>query len=314
MLDEADRMLDMGFIQDIRRVCQSVPRERQTLMFSATMPPPIRDLANGLLKDPVRVEVAAVSSAAETVAQKVFFVAKPDKPSLLKHLLADQAVARVLVFTRTKHGADKVARHLEHNGIPAQAIHGNKSQNARIRALDGFKSGRVRVLIASDIASRGIDVDGITHVVNYDVPNEPETYVHRIGRTGRAGATGTAWSLCDGEERAYLRDIERLIRTAIPVEADHPYPASASAMRHTQPPAQHRQGQQQRGQHGHRGQQGGNGHRSHHAQPRHGHAPASAAQPRQGEAAPAAPAAPARHGAAPARPASTGRGGRRSQW
>jgi ATP-dependent RNA helicase RhlE len=165
-----------------------------------------------------------VSSAAETVAQGVFFVAKGDKNALLSHLLADKAVARALVFTRTKHGADKVAKHLIAKGVVAEAIHGNKSQNARTRALDGFRSGKVRVLVASDIAARGLDVDGITHVVNVDLPNEPETYVHRIGRTGRAGAVGTAWSFCSGDERAFLRDIEKTIRRPVPVIAEHPFP------------------------------------------------------------------------------------------
>ncbi len=311
VLDEADRMLDMGFINDIRKVCAAVPRERQTLMFSATMPSAIRDLAHGLLKDPVRVDVAPVSSAAETVVQRAYYVAKPDKPLLLKHLLSDNAVGRALVFTRTKHGADKVARHLENAGIPAQAIHGNKSQNARQRALEGFRRGAVRVLVASDIASRGIDVDAITHVVNYDVPNEPETYVHRIGRTGRAGASGMAWSLVDAEERGYLRDIERLIRAEIPVVADHPYPASQSARRHPQPP----QHQQQR-----HNNHAGRGHRGH--TPQAPHAPHAARAPaaHASDAAPARtggePAVPARSSAVPARPrfGSAGRGGRRTQW
>jgi ATP-dependent RNA helicase RhlE len=260
VLDEADRMLDMGFIHDIRRVLQKVPPKRQTLFFSATMPPPIRQLADGILHSPVEVAVAPVSSAAETVHQSVYFVAKPDKGALLRHLLGDAAVSRALVFTRTKHGADKVAKQLLHAQIRAEAIHGNKSQNARTRALDGFKKGTVRVLVASDIASRGIDVDLITHVVNYDLPNEPETYVHRIGRTGRAGASGTAWSFCDHEERAYLRDIERTIRKNVPVVDDHPFRMSGARPAHGQP--------QQAPRH----QQHGHAQRAQHA-PRHQHAP-----------------------------------------
>jgi len=223
VLDEADRMLDMGFINDIRKILREVPARRQTLFFSATMPNEIRQLSSQILTDPVTVEVAPVSSAAETVEQSVYMVARPDKPALLKHLLSNPEAKRVLVFTRTKHGADKVAKVLTMSGITADAIHGNKSQNARTRALAGFKSGHVRVLVASDIAARGLDVDGISHVVNFDVPNEPETYVHRIGRTGRAGATGVAFSLCDPEEMPFLRSIERVMRRAVAVDADHPF-------------------------------------------------------------------------------------------
>jgi ATP-dependent RNA helicase RhlE len=264
VLDEADRMLDMGFINDIRKVVRVIPQKRQTLFFSATMPREIQSLADSLLHDPVRVEVAAVSSAAETVAQSLYFVAKADKPALLKHLLADRSITRALVFSRTKHGADKVCRHLEQAGIRAEAIHGNKSQNARIRALEGFRKGTTRVLVASDIAARGLDIDGISHVVNYDLPNEPETYVHRIGRTGRAGASGIALSFCDGEERAYLRDIERTIRKPVPVVAEHPFAAGA----HAPAPARsapHHGGGQRHGQGGQRfgqrdqGRRGGGG-------------------------------------------------------
>jgi ATP-dependent RNA helicase RhlE len=219
VLDEADRMLDMGFMPDLRRIASHCTNRKQTLMFSATMPKEIRDLASFLLRDPVEVAVAPVSSAAETVAQSVYHVPKLMKQSLLNHLLGGSDVGRAIVFTRTKHGADKVVRKLEQVGIRAEAIHGNKSQNARVRALEGFRSGALKVLVASDIAARGLDVDCITHVINYEIPNEPETYVHRIGRTGRAGATGVAISLCDGEERGYLNDIERVIRRRLPVVA-----------------------------------------------------------------------------------------------
>jgi ATP-dependent RNA helicase RhlE len=255
VLDEADRMLDMGFINDIRKIVRELPQKRQTLFFSATMPREIQSLADGLLHEPVRVEVAAVSSAAETVTQSLYFVAKPNKPALLKHLLNDRSISRVLVFTRTKHGADKVCRHLEQSGIKAEAIHGNKSQNARIRALENFRRGATRVLVASDLAARGLDIDSITHVVNFDLPNEPETYVHRIGRTGRAGASGIAISFCDSEERAFLRDIERMLRKPVPVVAEHPYSAGANA------PVVHGASGHGHGQGGgHRGMRQGGGH------------------------------------------------------
>jgi ATP-dependent RNA helicase RhlE len=217
VLDEADRMLDMGFIHDVRRVIAALPKQRQTLFFSATVPQAIESLANSLLVNPVRVSVTPKVTAAETVDQSVVFVPKDRKGSLLERLLSDHAVERAIVFTRTKHGADKLSRRLEKAGVVAPAIHGNKSQNARERALDGFRGGRTRVLIATDIAARGIDVDGVSHVFNFDLPNVPESYVHRVGRTGRAGATGRAISFCDREERPLLGDIERLLKRRLHV-------------------------------------------------------------------------------------------------
>ncbi len=228
VLDEADRMLDMGFINDIRRVITKLPGKRQNLMFSATMPREISDLAHTILRTPVKVEVTPVSSTAERIDQSVYFVEKRNKPVLLAHLINSTPIARALVFTRTKHGADRVVRQLERYEIKAEAIHGNKSQNARQRALSNFKSGKTAVLIASDIAARGIDIDEISLVVNFDLPNEPETYVHRIGRTARAGASGIAVAFCDSEEKSYLNAIQRLIKREIPVKKDHPqYPASS---------------------------------------------------------------------------------------
>ncbi len=222
VLDEADRMLDMGFIHDVRKVIALIPRVRQTLFFSATMPPEAQKLADSLLKSPVTVQVAARSSTVEIIDQSVYFVDKAAKRDLLADVLYDnREMKRVLVFTRTKHGANRVAEHLVKDGVPAEAIHGNKSQNARERALAHFKSGKTPVLVATDIAARGIDIDEITHVVNFDLPEVPETYVHRIGRTGRAGATGTAISFCDAEETGLLADIEKLIRKTIPVADGH---------------------------------------------------------------------------------------------
>ena len=212
VLDEADHMLDLGFIVPIRRIVQHVPRERQTMFFSATMPKEIAGLADGMLREPVRVSVTPVATTAEKVDQHVIFVEQSGKRRALARLLAQEAQGRTLVFTRTKHGADRVVKHLAEDGIAAEAIHGNKSQGQRERALAAFRSGRTRVLVATDIAARGIDVTGIDHVINFELPNVPESYVHRIGRTARAGAGGVAISLCDGSERAFLRDIERLIR------------------------------------------------------------------------------------------------------
>ena len=211
VLDEADRMLDMGFIHDIKRILPLLPKRRQSLFFSATLPPEIEKLAGSILHNPKKVEVTPVSSTAEKIDQYVYFVEKADKSSLLKSLLENSSLESVLVFTRTKYGADKIARTLNKAGILAEAIHGNKGQNTRQRALNNFKSHSIRVLIATDIAARGIDVDQLSHVINYDLPNVPETYVHRIGRTGRAGREGVAYSFCSAEELPYLKDIERLI-------------------------------------------------------------------------------------------------------
>jgi len=215
VLDEADRMLDMGFIHDIKRVVAMLTKARQTLFFSATMPAEITRLADQMLRDPARVAVTPQASTAERVAQRVILTDKASKPALLAEILKSEPIDRVLVFTRTKHGADKVVRTLNKAGLAAEAIHGNKSQNQRERVLSAFRDGKLRTLIATDIAARGIDVDGVSHVINYDLPNIPESYVHRIGRTARAGRDGVAISFCDHEERAYLRDIERLIRMAI---------------------------------------------------------------------------------------------------
>ena len=226
VLDEADRMLDMGFINDVKKIVAKLPPKRQTLFFSATMPPEISNLANTILNNPIRVEATPVSSTAERVEQGIYYVEKNDKKSLLIHLLKDPAIKSVLVFTRTKHGADKVAKELTKVHIKADAIHGNKSQNARQKALSNFKSGQIRVLVATDIAARGIDVDNLTHVINFEIPNIPETYVHRIGRTGRAGASGIALSFCDEEELNYLKDINKLTGQAISIIDEHPYPMS----------------------------------------------------------------------------------------
>jgi len=225
VLDEADRMLDMGFVHDVKRIIAHLPAKRQTLFFSATMPPEIKKLSDVLLTDPVKVEVTPPASTVEIIQQSVYFVDKHEKQSLLIELLNDQAIETLLVFTQMKHAADKLARSLGRAGISAEAIHGNKSQNARQSALQNFKSRRTRVLVATDIAARGIDIDELTHVLNYELPNVPETYVHRIGRTGRAGASGVAISFCDRTERAFLADIQKLIRKSIPVAAASGYGA-----------------------------------------------------------------------------------------
>ena len=230
VLDEADRMLDMGFVHDVKKIIAKVPAKRQTLFFSATMPKEIQQLADTILNKPEKVEVTPVSSTADTIQQALYYVEKNDKRALLAHILKDKEIKTALVFTRTKHGADKVVKDLIRVGITAEAIHGNKSQNARQRALTNFKNRTTRVLIATDIAARGIDIDELTHVINYELPNIPETYVHRIGRTGRAGASGIALSFCDEEEIEFLKDIHKLISKEIPVEEGHPYPMSPQSI------------------------------------------------------------------------------------
>ena len=223
VLDEADRMLDMGFIHDIRKIIAKLPVKRQSLFFSATMPPDIITLSRKILGNPEKVTVKPEQTTAEKVEQSLFFVSKKDKPKLLLHLLKTDEIGSVLIFSRTKHGANKIVKILGKASIISDAIHGNKSQGARQRALSNFKSGHIKILIATDIAARGIDIDNLTHVINFDLPNIPESYVHRIGRTGRAGASGIAISFCDGEERAYLKDIQNLIGQKIPIIDEHPY-------------------------------------------------------------------------------------------
>jgi ATP-dependent RNA helicase RhlE len=256
VLDEADRMLDMGFIGDIRKIAAKVPAKRQTLFFSATMPDEIEHLVSQFLKEPVRVAVTPVAKTADKVEQRAILIEKAGKNDLLAELLKSEPVDRALVITRTKHGADKVVKSLEKAGIAAQAIHGNKSQNQRERALGMFRSGKVRVLIATDIAARGIDVDGVSHVFNFDVPNVPESYVHRIGRTARAGAEGIAISFVDHDERGYMRDIERLVKMTIPSADRRRNPQPDRGGRSGPPQGQHRGG-------GRNGQSQGRKHRRH---------------------------------------------------
>jgi ATP-dependent RNA helicase RhlE len=259
VLDEADRMLDMGFIRDIRKIVAKLPQKRQTLFFSATMPGEIEKLASELLNEPVRVAVTPVAKTADRVEQRIVLIERAGKGALLAEMLKSEPVDRAIVFTRTKHGADKVVRALEKSGIRAEAIHGNKSQNNRERALANFRSGKVRTLVATDIAARGIDVDGISHVVNYDIPNEPESYVHRIGRTARAGADGIAISFCDRDEMSYLRGIERLIKISIAVtdRRANPQPLSNGPREHNG--NGHRNGGRKHHRHG-RGNGHGHGH------------------------------------------------------
>ncbi len=248
VLDEADRMLDMGFIRDIKKIVAKLPAQRQTLMFSATMPEDIAELGRQMLKDPAKVSVTPQATTVERIAQRIVHVDRSSKPKMLSDIILQEKVDRVLVFTRTKHGADKVVRGLQKDGIAAEAIHGNKSQNQRERVLKDFRDGRVRTLVATDIAARGIDVEGITHVINFDLPNIPESYVHRIGRTARAGADGIAISLCSHDELPFLRDIEKLIRMAIPATG------TASQPRPGARPPQQQQDRNGRG-HGRPGQQ-----------------------------------------------------------
>jgi ATP-dependent RNA helicase RhlE len=276
VLDEADRMFDMSFIKDVRRIVSSVSKQRQTLMFSATMPPDISRLASEILKNPERVEIAPQGRTVDKIDQRVYFVNSANKRALLSHLLADSGLEKVIVFTRTKRGANRVAEALDKTGVSSEAIHGNKSQNARQKALDNFSRGRARVLVATDLAARGIDVQGITHVINYELPADAESYVHRIGRTARAGASGIAVSFCDGSERGQLKSIERLTNQRIavistPANEDLPQPAPRQ---HQTRPQQSGEEREHRGHRGHRGghrQEGRAEHRQGHRHDHHGH-------------------------------------------
>ena len=274
VLDEADRMLDMGFIHDVKKIIARLPERRQSLFFSATMPTDVAKLADTILNNPAKVEVTPVSSTADTIQQAMYFVGREDKRKLLVHILNDKKIKSALVFARTKHGADKVVKDLQKAGIEAEAIHGNKSQNARQRALSNFKSRQTRVLVATDIAARGIDVDELSHVINYELPNIPETYVHRIGRTGRAGNDGIALSFCDAEETEFLRDIHKLIGKRVPVIEDHPYVLDVATAAVTPAAPQQRQGQ------GRNGNRNGGQNRNGNGQPRNNGQSANGGQPR----------------------------------
>jgi len=258
VLDEADRMLDMGFINDIKKIIARLPIQRQNLLFSATMPKEIHGLVDSILCDAVRVEATPPATTVQRVTQKVMFVAKADKRDLLHHILQDASVESAIIFTRTKHAANKVSEHLRRMGIQSEAIHGNKSQGARQRALDDFKSGKVRALVATDIAARGIDVDGVTHVVNFDLPNEPDAYVHRIGRTARAGSSGIALSFCDETELSHLKQIHRTIRQSLSVDDCHKYHSGPIARALDTAPEKVKGNGGNNG--GNRGGQGGQGH------------------------------------------------------